>query len=92
MIQTFRHKGLEELWGRSRSRQVDKRFWSRILRLLDALNQAKRAEDMNYAGTKFHALGGLNPTRYTVHVNGPWCITFEFSDGNAHRIDLEQYH
>jgi proteic killer suppression protein len=25
-------------------------------------------------------------------VNGPWCITFEFEDGDAFRIDFEQYH
>jgi plasmid maintenance system killer protein len=30
--------------------------------------------------------------RYTVHVNGPWCITFEFDDGDALRVDFEQYH
>jgi proteic killer suppression protein len=28
----------------------------------------------------------------TVHVNGPWCITFEFVDGDADRVDYEQYH
>jgi toxin HigB-1 len=27
-----------------------------------------------------------------VHVNGPWCITFEFEDGDAIRVDFEQYH
>ena len=37
-------------------------------------------------------LRGFNPTRYTVHVNGPWCITFEFRDGDAYAIDFEQYH
>ncbi|CDQ09665.1 Plasmid maintenance system killer protein (fragment) [Acidithiobacillus ferrivorans] len=32
------------------------------------------------------------PKRYTVHVNGPYCITFEWWDGDAWRIDLENYH
>ena len=27
-----------------------------------------------------------------AHVNGPWCITFEFNDGDAFRVDLDQYH
>ena len=30
--------------------------------------------------------------RYSIHVNGPWCITFEFRDGEAYRVNLEQYH
>jgi len=33
-----------------------------------------------------------NPTRYTVHVNGPWCITFEWEGDDAVRVHLEQYH
>jgi proteic killer suppression protein len=46
---------------------------------------------MNLPGFDFHALKGLVPTRYTVHVNGPWCITFEFDSGDALRVDFEQY-
>ena len=37
-----------------------------------------------------HSLKGVK--RYTIHVNGPWCITFEFEEGDAYRIDFEQYH
>jgi len=32
------------------------------------------------------------PKRYTIHVNGPWSITFEFDAGDAYRVDFEQYH
>ena len=65
---------------------------ARIMKRLDALDAATRPENMNLPGFDFHALQGHSPTRYTVHVNGPWCITFEFDDGNAERVDLEQYH
>ena len=47
---------------------------------------------MNLPGFDFHALKGFVPVRYTVHVNGPWCITFEFEKGDAWRVDFEQYH
>jgi proteic killer suppression protein len=30
--------------------------------------------------------------RYIVHVNGPWCMTFEFEESDALRVDFEQYH
>lgn len=49
-------------------------------------------KDMDLPGFDFHPLKGFKPTRYTVHVNGPWCITFEFEKGDAYRLDLEQYH
>ena len=47
---------------------------------------------MNLPGFDFPALRGHTPTRYTVHVNGPWCIAFEFEEGDAYGVDLEQYH
>lgn len=92
MIRTFRHKHLAELWETGRTKRIDRRFHGRIMRLLDRLNVATKPQDMDFAGTSFHALRGFKPTRYTVHVNGPWCITFEFAEGHAENVDFEQYH
>ena len=64
----------------------------RILRQLDALDQAANAEEMNVPGWDFHSLKGFDPRRYTVHTNGPWCVTFQFEGGDAYRVDFEQYH
>lgn len=33
-----------------------------------------------------------NAVRGEVHVNGPWCITFKWIEGEVWRVDLEQYH
>jgi proteic killer suppression protein len=63
----------------------------RVRRRLVSLDAAKQAEDMNVPGHNFHRLRG-KPTRYTIHVNGPWCITFEWDGEDAVRVDLEQYH
>lgn len=92
MIKTFRSKALSELFETGRSSKIDKRQMKRILLRLDRLDVAETPEDMNLPGFNFHALNGFNPTRYTVHVNGTWCITFEFDDNDAYRVDLEQYH
>jgi antitoxin HigA-1 len=51
---------------------------ARILIRLDALDASRTAEDMNLRGFDFHALRRFVPLRYTVHINGPWCMTFEF--------------
>lgn len=91
MIRTFRHKQLQALWESGKSR-IDAQMHKRILRRLDVLDAASRPEDMNLPGFDFHALKGFTPTRYTVHVNGPWCVTFEFQDGDALALDFEQYH
>jgi len=92
MIRSFRHKGLSELWESGASAKVDRRLQTRVLLRLDTLNVAFSPEEMNIPGFNFHMLRGFDPSRYTVHINGPWCLTFEFDDGDAWRVDLEQYH
>ena len=92
MIKTFKSKGLAELWERDRTAKINAKFHARILRALDRLDVATVPQEMNVAGFRFHALHSYNPTRYTVHINGPWCVTFEFEDGHAFRVDFDQYH
>ena len=92
VIRGFKSKGLAELWEKGRAGKIDAKMHPRILRRLDRLNVIVRPEEMNLPGFDFHALRGFKPTRYSVHVNGPWCITFEFEEGDACRVDLEQYH
>lgn len=92
MLRSFRSKGLAELWSKGSSGKIDPRLHDRILRRLDALDSAGKAEDMNVPGFDFHPLRGFEPPRYTVHVNGPWCITFSFDGADAVAVDFEQYH
>ena len=91
MIRSFRHKELASLFETGKSR-IDARLHNRIKVRLDRLELAANPQDMNLPGFDFHALSGFKPTRYTIHVNGPWCITFEFDGADAVRVDLEQYH
>jgi toxin HigB-1 len=91
VIGSFRHKGLSELFLTGKSAKVAASLQKRTRNMLDSLNQAADLRDTNLPGFNFHPLHG-NPVRYSIHVNGPWCITFEWVDGNAVRVDLEQYH
>ena len=91
MIKSFRHKGLAELFDRGASAKVRGDLHARALRRLDALDHATALTDLRVPGFDFHPLHSV-PKRYSLHVNGPWCITFEWVDGDAWRVDLEQYH
>lgn len=91
MIKTWRHKELESLFRTGKSAKIKADLVKRALRRLDVLNVALRPEDMRVPGFNFHALLG-KPQRYTVHVNGPWTITFGWDDTDAIDVDLEQYH
>jgi proteic killer suppression protein len=92
MIVSFRHKGLKQLFEVGKTAKIDRQMHRRITERLDALDAAKIPTNMNLPGYDFHVLRGFRPTRYSVHVNGPWCITFEFEGENAVRVDYEQYH
>lgn len=91
MIKSFKHRGLAELFESGRSRRVRQDLQARALRRLEVLYQAESLIELNVPGFHFHALQGT-PKRYSMHINGPWTITFEWEDGEAVRVDLEQYH
>jgi proteic killer suppression protein len=91
-IRSFKSRQLADLWATGTSARIDAKMHRRILVRLDRLDAVTRPEEMNLPGFDFHALRGFKPPRYTVHVNGPWCITFAFENGDAVRVDFEQYH
>ena len=91
MIKSFRHKGLSLLFLDDISSRVPPDMVKRCRVRLAALDEAERLEDLNIPGFDFHGLRG-KPKRYSIHVNGPWCITFEWLNGDAWRVDLVQYH
>lgn len=91
VIRSFRHKGLEELFRKGRSPKVRPDLWKRAKRRLDAVDAAADPVDLQVPGFDFHGLAGT-PRRYSIHVNGPFCITFEWIEGDAWRVDIENYH
>lgn len=91
MIKSFRHKGLKELFGTGRSAKVPPQLKQRCSDCLEFIDAASKLEDLNLPGYNLHQLH-TSPIRHTMHVNGPWCITFEWERHDALKIDLEQYH
>lgn len=91
MIESFRHKGLRELYETGSSAKLTASLQKRIIVRLMVLHSARSIEELTQPGFNLHPLRG-SPRRYSIHVNGPWCLTFERSQGKAVRLDLQQYH
>ena len=91
MIRSFRSRALVAFWRDGDASKFRADLADRVQLRLSRLDQAIRPDEMNIPGFNFHRLRG-RPARYTVHVNGPWCITFEWDGEDAVRVDLEQYH
>ena len=91
MIKSFRHKGLRELFEKGSSGKIRHDLKARALRRLDVLTQAEALEELHIPGFDFHRLRG-KPVRYSIHVNGNFCITFSWEKGNAIDVDLVDHH
>ena len=92
MIRSFQHKGLAKLWNEGDPKGVRADLLDRVRARLAALNEVQDLRELSMPGWRLHQLQG-KLTRYApLAVNGPWRITFEWEDGDALRVDLEQYH
>ena len=88
----FRHRGLKELFETGRSAAVPPELLKRCANRLEILNAAKTLIQLNITGFNTHPLLGTDPPRYSMSVNGPWRITFQFQEPDAYLVDLQQYH
>ena len=92
MIRSFKHKGLQELFERGRSKKITSDFIPRLLRQMDAINQAVSAEELNFPGYDLHQLKGDSSSVWAMKVNKNWRLTFRFVAGDAVELNLEDYH
>lgn len=92
MIRTFKDKGLRQFFTTGDPRKLSVQKPDRVARILAALDDAERPEDMNVPGFRFHALSGRFKGRYAVNASGNWRITFAWDGNDAVDVDLEDYH
>ena len=92
VVKSFRHKGLRQLFETGRSGGVPAELRKRCLEVLTVLDRANHVREVTGSGFDTHPHANTNPLRYATKVNGPWRITFQFENGDALRVDLEQYH
>ncbi len=92
MIKSFKHKGLRELFESGKSKRIPADFAPRLLRQMDAMNQADAPEQLNFPGYDSHELRGERAGSWALKVNKNWRLTFRFEGRDAADLDLEDYH
>lgn len=92
MIETFKHKGLEAYFTEDDRRLLNPQHVGRIKRILDLLDDAAKIEELNIPGYGLHPLKGDRKSEWSMKVSGNWRITFNFEDGDAFDVNLEDYH
>ena len=91
MIKSFRQPELKELFETGTARRIDTKLHKRALQRLTALHNARDLRDLNIPGFELHRWKGPQ-TPWSISVNGPWRILFDWIDGDAHNVELRQPH
>jgi proteic killer suppression protein len=88
----FADKTLQKFWRSGRPKGLDSRSVDRLKKLLSLLDAASEPKDMNQPGYAFHALTGNRAGQYAVEIRANHRLVFEWEDGEAVRVRIEDYH
>ena len=96
MIRGFADQGTEDLYhGKSskHARKVPKSIWRVVQRKLDLLNRAVSLRDLRVPpSNRLEKLRGNLEGFHSIRVNDPYRIIFAFRDGDAHDVQVLDYH
>ena len=93
MIRSWRNAASCKVWQGERPNQFCGLDVDAALDLLLALNVAKTLQDLSpLKSVGLHKLKGERKRQGAMTVNGPWRICFEFRKGDAHNVEIVDYH
>ena len=76
--------------GKGRFPGLDAEKAKARLQLLDAVRSMNEIPSLASVG--LHKLKGDRKNQWAMRINGPWRLVFEFKDGDAHNVEIVDYH
>jgi proteic killer suppression protein len=93
MIKSFADKETEKLFRGRRSRAVPEHARERALSKLLVLNAATDVEDLRSPpGNHLEKLRGGREGQWSIRINQQYRICFSFEGGDAHDVEITDYH
>ena len=93
MIRSFRSRDAERLLRREPAREFPADLQRPALRKLLMLNRAQTLQDLRVPpGNHLEALRGDRVGQHSIRVNEKWRICFRWAEGDAHDVDIVDYH
>lgn len=74
------------------ARRIAQRVWTAARRRLDALHAATSLNDLNLPGLRLENLKFTKPGFFSIRVNDQYRIVFRFESGEAHDVEIADYH
>jgi proteic killer suppression protein len=93
MIKSFKDVETEKIFGREFSRKLPSDIQSVALRKLRMLNNAVNLHDLRVPpANRLEKLSGDREGQYSIRINDQWRICFTWREGNAHNVEITDYH
>jgi len=93
MIRSFRTRETERIYRRETSRRFPASVVAAALRKLLILDGAESLQDLRVPpGNRLEALQGDREGQFSIRVNDQWRICFRWSEGDAHDVEITDYH
>lgn len=93
MIRDFADREAESIWQGTRSRRLPADIQQVARRKLRMLNSASSLEDLRIPpANRLEALKGGRKGQHSIRINDQWRICFRWKDGDAHGVEIVDYH
>ena len=93
MIRSWRNAASRKVWAGEKPNQFRGLDFEAVIDLLLALNVAKTLHDLSpLKSVGLHKLKGKRKKQWAMTVNKRWRICFEFRKGDAHDVEIVDYH
>jgi proteic killer suppression protein len=93
MIKSFRSRDTEKLFYRDKSANVPTDIQRIALRKLLVLDAIERLDDLRVPpGNRLEKLSGGRQGQHSIRINDQWRICFRWSGGDAHDVEIVDYH
>jgi proteic killer suppression protein len=93
VIKSFRDKDTERIWNREPAKRLSAELQRTTLRKLVAVDGAEALQDLRIPpGNRLEKLSGNRHGQLSIRINDQWRICFIWKDGNAHEVEVVDYH
>ena len=93
MIRSFADKRTRDLFATGTARHFPPELARRAARKLEYVDLATRLDDLKVPpGNRLHALKDDRKGQHAIAINDQWRNCFRFVDGDAHDVEVCDYH
>ena len=93
MIKSFKDKETEKVYSREGSTKLPQDVQQVALRKLRMINSARTLNDLRIPpANQLEKLKRDREGQHSIRINDQWRICFVWKDGDAHEVEITDYH